>query len=200
MSKNCEREAGGLTAKKQWWLRAYSPRSVTHAWVCPRFPEKDEEVGSCGILFKVLLNSCGQFSTNKQDLDIEELCQDHCLSLPIQVCWNATYTATDCSNFPVWPMNRVVFIATSLTQLGNFWTSMMVSRNKIYCGRATPDPADTQTGDDVPKSRLHFPGNHRQEKFPLSTISPKLSWHDSIMAGVDRSFCHLKKAALSLSK
>ena len=134
---------------------------------------------------------------------MEELCQDHCLSLPIQVCWNATYTATDCSNFPVWPMNRVVFIATSLThQLSNIndGDERMVSRNKIYCGRVTPDPADTQTGDDVPKSRLHFPGNHRQEKFPLSTISPKLSWHDSIMAGVDSSFCHLKKAALSLSK
>ena len=33
-------------------------------------------------------------------------------------------TATDCSNFPVWSMNRVVFIATSITQLDNFWTSL----------------------------------------------------------------------------
>ena len=73
MSKTCEREARGLTAKKQWWLRAYSPRSVTHAWVCPGFPEKHEEVGSVQAdPVKGKLNMWA--GLDSQDLDMEESC------------------------------------------------------------------------------------------------------------------------------
>ena len=84
MSKNCGREAGGLTAKKQWWLRAYSPRSVTHAWVCPGFPEKDEEV-TCGT-YPMSTHLVGRPWWTGQDLDLKELsCPPDWYSLSLSV-------------------------------------------------------------------------------------------------------------------
>ena len=182
MSKNCEREAGGLTAKKRWWLRAYCPRSVTHAWVCPRFPEKDEEVGSCGILSKVLLNSCGQASTNRT------------------LTWRNYAKTTVClylSKFAGMPLIllliAVIFLSGLWIELSslpphslNFRTSMMVMRGCRY-----PD-SPLHHCDYVPQSLLHFSGNHQQEKFPLLTISPQLSWQvlTAVFATSRKLLCH----------
>ena len=73
MTKNWEgggKPEVGLTTKQRC---AYSPRSLTHAWVCPGFPEKDEEVGSVQAdPVKGKLNMWA--GVDSQDLDMEESC------------------------------------------------------------------------------------------------------------------------------